>query len=270
MKKIFALALLLALLTPSAAAIGGGEAVKLPIVMYHHVMKSTGRLNDYTISEAQLECDLRYLRDCGYESVSLAQLLSFYEGKAPLPEKPVMITFDDGHLTSLAYAEPLLEKYGFTAIVAIIGSVTEEYSQNGDRTLDYAHLSWQDARAMAQRGIFEVQCHSWDMHRRGPRIGCGRLPGESLGAYTAALKADLGRFIAACDEHGVETCGGIAFPFGNYSDATVEIIRLLGFRAAFICQDRMNLLYGEPEELFRLARFNRPSGPSSEEFFKWA
>ena len=246
------------------------ETVALPIVMYHHIAESDALLGKYVISPAELENDLAYLRSAGYESVSVQQLLDWSEGKCALPEKPCMITFDDGYESTGVYAAPLLEKYGFTGVVAVIGSVAEQYSREPDHNLRYSHLDWSAAAALQRSGVMEMQCHSWAMHELKPRKGCDRIPGESAGAYRAALTEDTERFLDGCAEHGAEPVPAVAYPFGAYCAQTVEILRDMGFRVGFTCTEKVNHVSGEAAELMELGRFNRPHGPSAESFFgKW-
>ena len=73
------------------------DGVELPIVMYHHVLKETGRLNQFTISPDEFRMDMQYLKDCGYSPIVIQDLINYVQDGAPLPEKPVMITFDDGY-----------------------------------------------------------------------------------------------------------------------------------------------------------------------------
>ena len=119
------LSLLLLLLPVPARA---EEPLRLPIVMYHHISENPSQWNDYVISPAELESDLRYLRAQGYETVSVSQLLAWQAGQFQMPEKPCMITFDDGFESTRTYAEPLLEQYGFCGVVAVIGAVCEKFS----------------------------------------------------------------------------------------------------------------------------------------------
>ena len=107
----------------------------LPIVMYHQLTEKSSAAGKYVLMLEQFEKDLIYLKENGYSSITLAQLFDYSEGKGSMPEKPVMITFDDGCETVYTYALPLLEKYGFTAVCFIIGSVTDKYSGINDQIL---------------------------------------------------------------------------------------------------------------------------------------
>ena len=266
MKKRFLICLILALLLPCPAQAAEDE-VRLPIVMYHHVSKDAGKWNDYVVSTEEFESDLQWLSAHGYETVSVSQLLAWEAGEYPMPEKPCMITFDDGFESTAAYAEPLLEQYGFCGVVAVIGSVCEEFSALDEHDPELSNLSWEDVRAMAERGTVEVQCHTWDLHSLHPGNGCGKLRWESEESYRYRLSGDLCRFLRACREHSVQLSPSIAYPYGAYSEETTAAVRDFGFLAAFTCTEKINCLTKSDGELYDLGRYNRPHGVSSEKFF---
>ncbi len=244
------------------------ETVALPVVMYHHVSRSPASWGPYVISEAELERDLQWLKAHGYETVSVRDLLDWENGNFTMPPKPCMVTFDDGACSTAEYAEPLLARYGFCGVAAVIGSVCEAFSANGEQDPELSNLSWEAVRAMAERGTIEVICHTWDMHRLAPRRGCSRKDGEDAGAYRAALTGDLSRFLTECMDRGVYLTPAIAYPYGAYSRATTDAVRDFGFLAAFTCDETVNRLRREEGELLHLGRFNRPHGAAGEKIFQ--
>ena len=252
----------------TAGAASERKGVSLPVLMYHDVSRDPASWGPYVVSEAELESDLRWLREHGYETVSVQNLLDWEAGRFTMPEKPCMITFDDGACSTAAYAEPLLERYGFRAAAAVIGSVCTQFSENGEADPELSNLSWEAARDMAGRGIVEVICHSWDMHRLAPRKGCGRMTGESEAGYRAALEADLTRFLRESEAHGVALSPAIAYPYGAYSRTALETACALGLPVGFTCDERVNRLTRAGGELRRLGRFNRPHGAAGEKIFR--
>ena len=124
----------------------------LAILMYHHVNSAPppsdldARL---TVTDADFARQLSYLRCAGYYSITLSQLFdAIYDG-APLPEKPVILTFDDGHLDAYANAFPLLQEAGFGAAFSIVtGWVGQPASAN-----------WEQLQQMAAAGM-EIASHS--------------------------------------------------------------------------------------------------------------
>ena len=104
---------------PAAAA---GESRELPVVMYHHISADPARAGDYIVTPDILEGDLRYIAEHGCTAVSVGEILDYCAGRSELPEKPILITFDDGQLSVLTYALPLLEKYDMCAVAAVVGA----------------------------------------------------------------------------------------------------------------------------------------------------
>ena len=85
------------------------EAVELPVIMYHSICDKAP--SDYSVTPEQVESDMRWLKEKGYTAVSAEQVIAYTENRGQLPEKPVMITADDGFYNNLSQLVPLLEKY---------------------------------------------------------------------------------------------------------------------------------------------------------------
>lgn len=276
MKKILVSLLLLFVLTVGAVGTDFSEedtfseAVSLPIVMYHHLSPKQKLWGPYVLPVDQFEQDLIYLRDNGYTTVTTADLLAFGSGEGTLPDKPVLITFDDGFESTFVYALPLLEKYGMTAVVFPIGSTTQQYTETANHVLDYSYMSWAQVAKLDVGSVIEVQCHTYDMHKLSPRKGCGPKKGESSDAYRAAFEADIEQFQMKLIEYTGHTSTALALPFGVYAKETIRLAANAGFQLVFTCSEKINRLTGDPDELLELGRYNRPYGESSEQFFsKW-
>ena len=84
------------------------EAVEVPILMYHGILKDKKLQGKYVIGPDLLESDLCYLKEHGYTAVVMQDLIDYTNG-GDLPEKPIMITFDDGYYNNYLYAFPLMK-----------------------------------------------------------------------------------------------------------------------------------------------------------------
>lgn len=71
--------------------------VRVPVIMYHAVMDDASRLGKYVISPEELESDFKWLSENGYTAVLSEDLINYTESGAALPEKPILLTFDDGY-----------------------------------------------------------------------------------------------------------------------------------------------------------------------------
>ena len=138
-------------------AILKNRAIKLPILMYHHVGdlpdNASPTRKDLTVSPADFETQIKWLKEQGYESISLNQLALFSQNKFALPKKPVVITFDDGYLDVFLNAIPILQKYGFAGSFAIITNYP------GNSQGDNFYASWRQI-AQAQQDGMEITCHT--------------------------------------------------------------------------------------------------------------
>lgn len=254
--------------TVSVASLNNG--ISLPIVMYHQLTKSESRAGKYVLTLEQFEKDLKHLKKNGYETVTVNQLLDFSEGKGDLPRKPVMITFDDGCETLYSYALPLLKEYGFTAVGFVVGSLADSYTELDDHNLNYSCLDWDEIKEMCDGGIIDIQSHSYDLHKNtAERSGAQKKKHETFEQYCEFLSSDAAKMKEKMFENAGKTPVAFAYPFGSYSSESAEILAKCGIRMAFTCEERVNIIKkAEPEWMFRLGRYNRPHGVSSESFFE--
>lgn len=247
------------------------EGIELPILMYHHILKEEARQNTYTISPDEFRCDLLYLKGQGYTPIVIQDLLDYATDHKPLPEKPVMITFDDGYESVHEYAFPILQETGFKAVFAVVGKYVDQYSETDDHHIRYSHSTWNQLAQMRESGLVEIQNHSYDLHTNDKgRKGVKRKPGENLVFYTDMLCQDLGKLQTECEEHlgWKPTC--FVYPFGYIGSDTLPILKNMGFSAAMTCEEKLNYITGDPEQLYHLRRFNRPHGKSAQQILEAA
>lgn len=249
----------------SSAENTGESPVPLPAVMYHSVCERTPE--DYIVTPVQLEADLKWLSDHGYTSVSAQQLAEYTRGKGELPEKPVLITFDDGFYNNASLALPLLEKYDMCAIVSIVGRYTDDYAPADPHADAYSYMTWEDVSLLAASGRVEIGSHTYDMHSRsGERQGCARLPDESPEEYAGKLGTDIGLLRTEL----MENCGispiVFAYPFGCISRESLPILRENGILMTLTCREGMNLVTRDPDCLYGIFRINRSGLLSTEEY----
>ena len=246
------------------------EGVAVPAVMYHNVLPdgAQGALGDYVISASELEGDLQYLRDAGYTGVTPRQLWDFARGVGELPEKPVLLTFDDGFESMLQVVLPLLREYGFPAAAALVGRYTDLYSGSVPRELAYSHLSWSQAKELAESGLVEIACHSYDLHElEGDRRGMKKKSGESSAAYRKALADDLLLMQEKCRDYLGEEPVALVYPYGFYNEESEALAEEFGFSMTLTCEEGVSVVSG-PESLFAFKRYNRPHGADRVELFE--
>ncbi|MEG1776393.1 MAG: polysaccharide deacetylase family protein [Clostridia bacterium] len=246
------------------------KPITLPILMYHSLLKHPIRANDYTVSPDVFAADLEYLLTHGYQTIWMQELIDYvYEGKA-LPKKPVIITFDDGHLNNLTYALPILQERHAKAVLSVVGAYVEQAECENDPNPQYAYVTWQDIRTLQASGCFEIQNHSHNMHQVEGRMGITRKAGEALANYESVLLCDVLRMQQALHDNAGLTPNTFTYPFGFVDHDAERILCELGFRATLACYERKNLITRNPGCLFSLGRYNRPAGLSTARFMKKA
>lgn len=246
------------------------EGIPVPVIMYHSILKDSSRQGKYVISPAELESDMKYLKSHGYTAVTVRDLIEFVNSGTDLPEKPVMLTFDDGYYNNYLYAYPLAKKYDMKIIIAPIGYYTDLFSESGEENGNYSHLTWKRIEEMIQSGMVEFQNHSYNLHssEKGGRIGTRQLNGEGFQEYAELLTEDLNTMQRKMTENTGYTPTAFVYPFGLISKQEPEIIEGLGFQCTFTCEERTNYLTRDSEKLFGLGRYLRPSGKESAAYFQ--
>ena len=251
------------------------KTIPFTVIMYHNISPKPSLQGKYCVSVNEFEQDLKYLQDHGYNAVSMKEVTDFAYNGTPLPDKPVLITFDDGHEGFYIYAYPLLKKYGYKAVVNIVGSFAEQYTKLEAENApdahnpDYAYMTFKELDELNKSGIVEIGDHTYDMHKlNGTRRGCSKRSGESAENYRTVLSDDLTKAQKllgyACGEEPYI----FAYPYGIYSKETPEILRKAGFKAVFNCTEKINHISCDNIDwLFDICRYNRPSGISSNTFF---
>lgn len=247
------------------------ESVPLPIIMYHHMSPKENRQNEYTVSVSEFESDLQYLKSHGYEAISVSQLLNFVYNGASLPQKPVMITFDDGFESFYVYAYPLLKQYNMRAVMAVVGQYADKFTKLNDHTVEYSYLTWSEIGELGKSGIVEIVNHTDSLHQStSARRGCRINKGENEEQYRKMLKDDLTSCQKKIESSVGKTPAVLAYPYGFNCKQSMDLIKEMGFSAAFTCEEKVNYIRkdADTDYLYRLGRYNRPHGVSSKQFFK--
>lgn len=150
----------------------------LPVLMYHHVVPDGEPCNEMTVTAGRLEQDLCWLAANGYRTVLPRELAA---GK-PLPEKAVLITFDDGYRSNYTLAFPLLQKYRAKAAVALMAYMPDNWAE--------AFLSWDMCREMNASGLVEIGSHGFAIHNLDERQG-NFIPGQANGVQRREGESDI-------------------------------------------------------------------------------
>ena len=154
------------------------------------------------------------------------------------------------------------------AVVSVIGSQTALFTDNGEENAYWSHLRIERLREMQE--VFEVQNHSWNLHEYGERRGCLRRRGEDETRYEQLLREDTEQTQRLLTEGGLPAPTCYTYPFGACSEESEALLREMGFLCTLGCEERINTVTRDPDCLYRMGRFNRASGESTEHFMQRA
>lgn len=242
------------------------EGIKVPIIMYHSILKSKN--GTFIISPESLENDFKYIKEQGYTTITIADLVDYVYNDGELPEKPIIITFDDGYYNNYTYVFPLLEKYDMKAIISIIGVYTDTFSKANEANANYGHFRWSDICELIEDGKVEFQNHTYNLHTQSKgRNGTMKKYNESIEEYTKVLTKDLMKLQNLFKENCAYTPLAFTYPFGAVSKESTNILKKAGFKASFISYEGINYITKDPNCLFLLKRYNRKNTYQTESFF---
>lgn len=245
------------------------EGIYVPIIMYHSVVNDSSRCNDYVITQAQFEEDLSYIKSKGYTAVFVNDLIRYVNYGEQLPDKPIVITFDDGTYNGYELVMPILKKYNCKASFSVVGKYCEEASESAETpNVNYSYLRWKDIKQMRESGLAEICNHTYDMHGLNERKGSMQMNGESYEHYRHAFVTDITRTQNLLND----ACGFkpnvFTYPYGMECDNAKRLVKNLSFSASMgVCEKPNYIIKGDPECLFDLNRYNRPSGINTADFF---
>lgn len=206
----------------------GSPGTGIPVLTYHHI----GAGDDWLyVSEADFEQQLVYLRGQGYTPVSVAELAAGLAGKTKLPNRPIVLTFDDGYADNYRAALPILLRQGMRASFFV---VTGKIGQTG-------YMSWPQAVEMHSRGM-EIGSHTVH-HYTLNEINLKEMERELL-ASRLMLESNLPAAPAV-----------FANPFGETAPAVVELLARTGYQAA--CSSVVGLNH-PGENLYMIRRLSVP------------
>lgn len=160
--------------------------VDVPIIMYHHIVDAEEPLNDFTVSSTKFDSDMNALKENGYTAISYEELYDFVYNNGELPDKPIIITFDDGYESNYKYAYPTLKNLNMKATISIIVSMVGKDTYKGRQA--FKHFSYDDAKEMYDSGLIDIQTHTYSLHDLSTRIGVKRNKNEDEFEYIYTIK----------------------------------------------------------------------------------
>jgi peptidoglycan/xylan/chitin deacetylase (PgdA/CDA1 family) len=228
-------------------------AKHIPILMYHKVLPEIEKSQHRTsVTIAQFESHCRLIKRFGYTPITFEDYDAFRNGKKSLsqfPKKPIILTFDDGYVDNETYALPILQQYGFKAVLYVLGDFNIDHNQWDTREGEprQALLSSAAIKALSDSGVFEIGAHGL-RHDSLPTL-------SAIKAYNDITQS----------KKNIETLLGktllsFAYPYGDYNEAIKAQVKEAGFLYA-VATDHGGLhIEDDHFEIFRVNILPRDKG----------
>ena len=182
----------------------------VPILNYHQVNDIDQ--NSSTLTVEQFEAQMKYLFESGYNVITPEELLDAWDNNTPLPDNPVVITFDDAHVDIYKNVFPILQKYHLRATFFVVTDFVNLYP---------SYITWDQAREMQASEVANFESHTLS-HKLLTEIYSRDKIWDQLYGSKQAIEWYLKKPV-----------NFVAYPEGKYTVQAEEISREAGYRAGF-------------------------------------
>lgn len=212
------------------------KLARVPVFMYHDILPKKEVFFDVTYQEFAQH--LRLIQEKGLTPISFDQLVTHLRTGLPLPEKPVMLTFDDGYGGHYEYVYPLLKKYGYPAVFSV-------YTKNMGKNTGRSHVTWEQLKEMAADPLVTIASHSVTHPRDLRALSDAQLQME-VTKSKQILEAQLGIPIRY-----------FTYPEGKYDEQVAKALQAAGYQAALTMSDTDERFAGQSESMLAISRFGQ-------------
>lgn len=217
------------------------EPLNVPILLYHYVEIVTDLNDTFRMSQSltpkQFEDQIVTLLEAGFTPVHMEDLYQYFQAEVSLPQKAVVLTFDDGYQDFYTDVFPILQKYNIKATIYVVSGFVD---------LNKNYLTSDQLNVLAKSSLVEIGSHSVN-HYHLSLIPLYQAVYE-IGHSKQVLEASLGKKV----EH-------FAYPYGSYNELIKKLAEDAGFKTAVTIDDGLMHLYQERFS-FKRTRSYRLSG----------
>lgn len=212
----------------------------VPVLNYHQVNNKYNTV--LTMKPADFEAQMKYLHDHDYHSITLEQFDKYMQGEGELPDRPILITFDDGYVDNYENAYPIMKKYGYRGTIFLIMSLMDKKG----------YLTWDQVKEMSADGM---------------EFGSHTVSHKPLTSFDRdGVRHELRDSKQAIEQATGRPCEFIAFPEGMYNDMVMDETKSAGYRYAFTIDTGRVYQWDDPFDLNRIPIFE---GSMSLEHFRF-
>jgi peptidoglycan/xylan/chitin deacetylase (PgdA/CDA1 family) len=180
----------------------------IPVIMYHSIDYEEG--NELRVPKEKFREQMKYLKDNGYTTLTMGELYNFMTSNKPIPEKSIVLTFDDGYKDNYENAYPILKEFGLKGTVFIITNCIDK---------DKGFLTSKELKEMDKNGM-DIESHTLNHDK------LGELPYNKQVETLKGSKEFLEKLLNKKVKY-------IGYPYGKYNNDTIKATKDTGYNIAF-------------------------------------
>ncbi|WP_436859281.1 poly-beta-1,6-N-acetyl-D-glucosamine N-deacetylase PgaB [Citrobacter tructae] len=251
------------------------------VIAYHDVEDKETDQRFMSVRTSALREQFAWLRENGYQPVSIAQIREAHQGGKRLPEKAVLLSFDDGYSSFYTRVFPLLKAYQWPALWAPVGSwintPADQKVQFGDEKIARERFAnWEQIRELSRSPLVEIGAHTWNSHFGISSNPAGsRLPAfanryydqakqryETEQEYRQRIREDAEKVTREIKEHSGKAPTVWVWPYGAANGIAIDELKKQGYDMFFT----LNSGLASATEMDAIPRILINNNPSLEEF----
>lgn len=190
-----------------------GPCVYLPTLMYHHIQSASVAAEKKQISLTTdikyFHNQMQYLKDKGYQTLRMTNLIDFFDNGVTIPKKSVLLTFDDGYDDFYQNVFPILKEFGFQATIFVPTGLMD----------NPGYLSWRELQEIVSSSLVFVANHTWSH--------------KNVGSNKEVVKMEITTGDFQLSEKGLNLSKVFAYPYGAASKYGEEVLKDLEYKLAF-------------------------------------
>lgn len=218
------------------------ESQKVPVLLYHHILKEEENTkfvgNDSVISYKQFYDQMKYINDNGYTTITSKQLFDYIHNEIPIPEKSVVITFDDGYLSNEHYAYHIMKEFNQRGDIFLLTSQIQEHPLEFNPEF-LPMLDW--GRIEEMHDVFTFYSHTHNLHKF-----INKKPALKV-LSAEEIVADLTKSLSY---NNIEKLA-FAYPYGAYNNTCIETLKENDIKMAYTVKKGYVTRNSDPYKLRR-------------------
>ncbi len=247
-KRLVSILIVVVLIALCSMASAAMKPVDFIALCYHAVPLKAAPGDSYSIPQKKFVEQMEYLRAHGYHPVSFDDVVKAHNGEKELPEKAVLLTFDDGYISYYDFVVPVLEELGYPSVLAVVGTFIENAATKG---LPEPLMTWEQIKELSSHRLVEVVSHTYNMHQGIQYNPQGNVAAaasvvafdpatkayETEEEYRARLKADfISQKIIFKEKLGFAPRVTV-WPYGRFNRISVDVAKKTGIESTFALEE---------------------------------